>query len=237
MDYYQKYQKYKFKYLNLLNQYGGGYTEDEFNKLLKRTPDKTNIEGSQCPISHGLVLKEDAILIDKQLYDANELFKCILFDNYNRNYFPTDVDIIPHAPLIPHNNKRFKPNTLFNIYHKVKENYDNKAQIDFKILILRRIMVDEKIEEIKKSEKTQTEKKTDQVIEVEAEIFTNRLLIKYKKEFYNRSKVDIIKILVNGNYQILAFIDDYQINEQLVRFFKRLQYPMIYGRFIPINLW
>ena len=60
MDYYQKYQKYKFKYLNLLNQYGGGYTEDEFNKLLKRTPDKTNIEGSQCPISHGLVLKEDA---------------------------------------------------------------------------------------------------------------------------------------------------------------------------------
>ena len=85
--------------------------------------------------------------------------------------------------------------------------------------------------------KHKQKKKTDQVIEVEAEIFTNRLLIKYKNEFFNRSKVDIIKILVKGDYQILAFIDDYQINEQLVRFLKRLQYPMIYGRFIPINLW
>jgi hypothetical protein len=27
MDYYKKYQKYKFKYLNLLNQSGGNYTD------------------------------------------------------------------------------------------------------------------------------------------------------------------------------------------------------------------
>ena len=41
MDYYQKYQKYKFKYLNLLNQSGGGnysysYNYDEFFKLMKK---------------------------------------------------------------------------------------------------------------------------------------------------------------------------------------------------------
>jgi hypothetical protein len=39
MDYYKKYQKYKFKYYNLLNQSGGGnysYNYDEFFKLKKK---------------------------------------------------------------------------------------------------------------------------------------------------------------------------------------------------------
>ena len=41
MDYYQKYQKYKLKYYNLLNQSGGSnysyiYNYDEFFKLKKK---------------------------------------------------------------------------------------------------------------------------------------------------------------------------------------------------------
>jgi len=36
MDYYQKYQKYKFKYLNLLNQSGGTNTLEEFKEFLEK---------------------------------------------------------------------------------------------------------------------------------------------------------------------------------------------------------
>jgi hypothetical protein len=44
MDYYQKYQKYRFKYLNLLNQSGGTYTLEEFKEILeKKTEDDFKI--------------------------------------------------------------------------------------------------------------------------------------------------------------------------------------------------
>ena len=48
MDYYQKYQKYKFKYYNLLNQSGGtnksySYNYDEFFKLMKKESDDLNM--------------------------------------------------------------------------------------------------------------------------------------------------------------------------------------------------
>jgi len=39
MNYYQKYQKYKFKYLNLLNQ-SGGYTPEEFKQMLEEKNDE-----------------------------------------------------------------------------------------------------------------------------------------------------------------------------------------------------
>ena len=42
MDYYQKYQKYKFKYLNLLNQSGGN--KKSIDDITKRLYDPTNHE-------------------------------------------------------------------------------------------------------------------------------------------------------------------------------------------------
>ena len=41
MDYYQKYQKYKFKYLNLyLSNQSGGYTPEEFKQILQNKEDE-----------------------------------------------------------------------------------------------------------------------------------------------------------------------------------------------------
>ena len=46
MDYHKKYLKYKFKYLNLLNQ-SGGYSEKDFRDMLENSDvylkDKDNL--------------------------------------------------------------------------------------------------------------------------------------------------------------------------------------------------
>jgi hypothetical protein len=63
MDYYKnKYYKYKFKYYNLLNQSGTGYTDQEFKELLEKTPDDKEIEGSICPITYFRYKKLDISL-------------------------------------------------------------------------------------------------------------------------------------------------------------------------------
>jgi len=194
MDYYQKYQKYKFKYLNLLNQFGGGYTVQEFKELLKKTPDEKEIEGSICPITYFPVLKENAVLINNEIYDAIYLFKYILF-------FSKDSDDPSKLPLIPHNRNRFKIEMLFDIYDKGKKKYDEKEKIYFKIIILRCILV---IELTKKLAIVQTGIRLPiQVLTTSAEKSANNIINKHK----NISEKEMIKNVLN-NYNFLAFLSD-----------------------------
>ena len=84
MDYYEKkYKKYKFKYFNLLNQSGGGYTNLEFKKMLINTPNEVYIkdEGGKLltdPMDKKYIPKNNAVLINTQVFNANVLFNHII---------------------------------------------------------------------------------------------------------------------------------------------------------------
>ena len=114
MDYYQKYQKYKFKYLNLLNQFGG-YTDEEFKIMLE----KPNIDGYLveklvvCPISLQYVQKDHGILIDRAIYDVNYLLE------FFKYFLNTKTD---QLPTLPHNRGRFTEEIYLNILSKVLKN-------------------------------------------------------------------------------------------------------------------
>ena len=81
-NYQTKYLKYKFKYLNLLNQ-SGGYEKEEFEKILNN-PDENGylmeIDKDKLlidSISLSKIHKNNAIYIDKGIHDANSLSESI----------------------------------------------------------------------------------------------------------------------------------------------------------------
>jgi hypothetical protein len=146
MDYYKKYQKYKFKYLNLLNQSGGGsdYTEEDFilldkfldkdgylsdymkedfillDKFLDKDgylKDKKTTDLLEDPISKESIHFKNAVLIDKEVYDVNSLF-----DSINSGHM-----------TIPHNRSNYSPIYLLNIRNKLNDN-EKKNIIFNKIL-------------------------------------------------------------------------------------------------------
>lgn len=89
--YYQtKYLKYKLKYFNLLNQ-SGGYTLEEFNKMLKNVDENgylMEIDKDELlidSISRSEIHKNNAIYIDKGIHDANSLSECIERYYLNKN--------------------------------------------------------------------------------------------------------------------------------------------------------
>jgi hypothetical protein len=89
MDYYQKYQKYKFKYLNLLNQ-SGGYTPEEFKQMLENKEDEDFLEDEDIDfLTHDQIKVKNAVLIDTRVYDVNSLFEWINI-KYNENKIAKD---------------------------------------------------------------------------------------------------------------------------------------------------
>ena len=114
MNYYQKYQKYKFKYLNLLslNQFGGSYTDEEFEIQLKNTTQEGYLiditeedKLAKCSISHEPVHKDYAVLLDSYLYDVNNL----------RTW-------INKSATVPHTRRSLIPKELKEINDKSKHN-------------------------------------------------------------------------------------------------------------------
>ena len=101
-NYQTKYLKYKFKYLNLLNQSGGSYTGKQFGIIFdnpnedgylididengKNILDK-NGENKlvEDPMTHDKIHKDNAIYMDKEIYDANYLSKYIEKYYLNKN--------------------------------------------------------------------------------------------------------------------------------------------------------
>jgi hypothetical protein len=149
MDYYQKYQKYKFKYLNLLSlNQSGGYKDDEFKIMLENT----DVNGylveklAICPLSDNIVHKDHAVLIESAVYDFNYLLKFFISyltkeENYiikpkrtkEENYIiiRTKEEKYIINPKIPHNNGRFTEKIYLKILSKVLiNNLDHEIMLE-----------------------------------------------------------------------------------------------------------
>jgi hypothetical protein len=120
MNYYKKYQKYKFKYLNLLNQ-SGGYTPEEFKQMLEEKNDEDLLEDTD-PISLENIKVKDAVLINTQVYNVNYLFKWIK-TKYNED----------ESPTIPLTNEKLKLEHFVDIKNKLFD--EEKKNIIKKIII------------------------------------------------------------------------------------------------------
>jgi hypothetical protein len=203
MDYHKKYLKYKFKYYNLLNQSGGGYTDDEFKNILEKTDEngflveKLFVEKKlEDPITLEPIHKDKAILINNQIYDVNSLFESI---NEGLNTVPLD-------------RQAYKLTELLDIRNKL-DNKKDKTKIDnliflelpetiiFFLLKLNKeerdiLLTINKIEILKKLDKDTIE----------------NLLTKFKYLFNNNNDNIIeIKNVIKSNCLALLFIPEKHI--------------------------
>ena len=87
MNYYQKYQKYKFKYLNLLNLSGSGYKVDYNSILLKyinKWYENDEIEKQKLPIA--LTSNVIRTIISKTKPKClNNIFKILQISNFTED--------------------------------------------------------------------------------------------------------------------------------------------------------
>ena len=125
MDYYQKYQKYKFKYLNLLNQ-SGGVTPENFTKMLENKEGDEFLEDIDF-LTHDQIKVKNAVLIDNQVCDINSIFLLI-----NRKY---NINIIAINPLT---NNPYSLENLVDIRNKLIINklFNEKEIINNLILLV-----------------------------------------------------------------------------------------------------
>ena len=124
MDYYKKYQKYKLKYLNLLNQFGGGYTPEQFTQMLiKNKENNEELLNEVDFLTFEKINIKTAILINMQVYDVNSLFKWIQ-KKYNNKQTPT----------LPLTNGNFSLSNLLDIRNKLDN--DDKKNIIKDIIVL-----------------------------------------------------------------------------------------------------
>jgi len=124
MDNYQKYLKYRLKYLNLLNL-SGGYKDEEFKIMLENTDVNGYLVEKLiiCPLSQDKVHKNHAVLIEYAIYDVNYLLE-FFFSHQKRKEEEENFIFIPK---IPHNNRRFSHEIYLKILSKVlKNNLDHK---------------------------------------------------------------------------------------------------------------
>jgi hypothetical protein len=127
MDYYKKYQKYKFKYLNLLSltnhQSGGGsdYTEEDFILLDKYLYSEYNKS----------ILTEEDVDILKNFIDFDGDEENLLRDKSNKKFLEDPISggfiHIKNAVLI--NKEVYDVNSLFNwINYTIKKNLDGDEE-------------------------------------------------------------------------------------------------------------
>ena len=193
MNYYQKYQKYKFKYYNLLNQSGGaGHADEEFFKRMNMsvnalgyliyTDKDGKIKYVYDPLTKTPILKINAVIIKLNIYDANSLFNYIKEAiKYTFSYY---------IPPIPNTREHFTIETLHDIYDKAKKDYkiDSEVIILFKQLILKKI-------------------------------FNNKQNFdKFEKELklIPTKEAKIIEA-VKKDYRVLAYLDDRIITENIIK--------------------
>ena len=84
MDYYQKYQKYKFKYLNLLNQSGGGYDVDSLLEYINEWYENDQIEKQKLLMA--LTTNQISEIISKTKPKClNNIFKILQISNFTED--------------------------------------------------------------------------------------------------------------------------------------------------------
>ena len=130
MDYYQKYQKYRFKYLNLLNQ-SGGVTPEKFKQMLENKEDEDFLDDDDIDfLTHDKIKVKDAILIDMQVCDINSIFECIS-KKYNKYNIKEAIN--------PLTNKPYSLENLVDIRNKLiinKLDNDEKKKIINNLILL-----------------------------------------------------------------------------------------------------
>ena len=87
MDYYQKYQKYKFKYYNLLNQFGSGYKVNYNSILLEYINEwyeNDKIEKQKLPMALTSNVIRTIILKTKPKC-LNNIFKILQISNFTED--------------------------------------------------------------------------------------------------------------------------------------------------------
>jgi hypothetical protein len=86
-QYLKKYLKYKMKYLNLLNHFGGTYTEKDLENVKNGyIADKDTDELMEDPIMGDNIPVERAVLVNGNIYDATVLHESIIKSNINNLY-------------------------------------------------------------------------------------------------------------------------------------------------------
>lgn len=140
MDIYlKKYLKYKYKYINLLYQEGGGLgrainIRDQINIYKYDDTSKDhyifNFELDEYyydPISLEKIHKNRAVLINNTIYDFVNLLKSILSE-YIKFYFPGNRPVESNKiyyPVDPSNNKLITVSDLELIYKKARYQSNN----------------------------------------------------------------------------------------------------------------
>jgi hypothetical protein len=222
MDYYQKYQKYKYKYYNLLNQFGGDdepYTETDFNLLdkykynyLNNLPVLSkliNKDGYLKDKSNGKLLEDfittehihitKAVLIDKHVRDVDSILKTI-HSNYTKN---------------PMTNENFTITNLLNIQNQLEKEIDKKT-----ILYLIISQLNSDIKQIVLSLDTEQlkillNKNKIDIFNTSDIYYVTNLLNNYKTLLsHNITDSDIIKA-VSSNGIALILVPEYKKNYQI----------------------
>jgi hypothetical protein len=202
MDYYQKYQKYKFKYLNLLNQSGGEkYTEKDFVLLDKYKNKYEYVIQQKLDTSEIRALFE---LINEKgfLKDKNEINKSgeaiLLEDNITAENIH-----ITKAVLIGKN--VHDVNSILNSMKK-KMYFDHFTREPFKLTNL--LDVINKLNVV--NDKNYIINYIISTFDYEIQIILNSLNEEQKKILFSKNKIDIlltfgINILINvlNNYKYL----------------------------------
>ena len=122
--YQKKALKYKLKYFNLLNQFGGAYTPEQFTQMLiKNEEDNEELLDEVDFLTLEKINIRTAILINMQVYDVNSLFKWIII-KYNKKETPT----------LPLTNENLSLSNLLDIRNKLDN--DEKKNIIKDIIVL-----------------------------------------------------------------------------------------------------
>jgi hypothetical protein len=148
MDYHNKYQKYKFKYLNLLNQTGAGRFDDldkSLKELIKNTLDEKHVSGHNDPITFEPILKKDAIVIEGVIYDIKSLLKLLSLDPnpkipHNRGDFTEEMYLSILSIMLKNNKLSLLKDIVFKkknpvelLEYIVRQYTDNNKIIDVEI--------------------------------------------------------------------------------------------------------
>ena len=151
-----------------LNQFGGGYTDEEFEIQLKNTTqegylidntEKDNL--AKCSISHEPVHKDYTVLLDSYLYDVNNL----------RSW-------INKSATVPHTRRSLIPKELKEINDKSKHN-----GVEYNISLLEKYLDPITMNHLIKYYKHLSDDKTteDEIIRAVKEDYRSIVFVKHKR--------------------------------------------------------
>ena len=220
-NYQTKYLKYKFKYLNLLNQ-SGGYTGKQFgiildnpnedgylididengNNILDKNGEKKLVKD---PMTHDKIHIDNAIYMNKEIYDANYLSKYI--EKYYLNKIVADYYVLARNPM----NRAIFTEKDYNFIanHISGIDIDDGLILTEELINKRKEIINEIKNLIQLDEDIQKE-----ILNLEPDqrkIFLNDEKFKIFIKFDNNTKIKLI-----NNIYLYKFLTDYEKKNNLL---------------------